>query len=144
MKRALTLALTVALIGSLTFIGFAGTAAADTHIENDADLDEQEAEATTEQDQENDQDASNDAEVDQEQEQTQQNKLYQGGNIAATLDGNADAGNDADQTNVGFQGMDADLDLENAQESEQDQDADTEAESEFRQELDIENLLSIL
>ncbi|WP_255167668.1 hypothetical protein [Natrononativus amylolyticus] len=38
MKRALTLMLTVALVGSLMFMGLAGTAAADSHTEIDVQL----------------------------------------------------------------------------------------------------------
>ncbi|WP_255167666.1 hypothetical protein [Natrononativus amylolyticus] len=38
MKRTITVMLTVAMVGSLMFMGFAGTAAADSHTEIDIDL----------------------------------------------------------------------------------------------------------
>ncbi|MFA9424725.1 toxin transporter [Natronorubrum sp. A-ect3] len=141
MKRALSLALTVALIGSLAFMGFAGTAAADATIENNADVD-QETTAETDQAQDNKQYADQDAKNYQNQDADQQNNAWLGDNIALSVHGDADAENTADQSNDLEQDQDADIDQDIDQDSDQDQDADTEAESEFDQTFELQDFIN--
>ncbi|WP_293030917.1 hypothetical protein [Natronococcus sp.] len=93
MKRALTITMTVALIGSLMFMGFAGTAMADHHDKNDNDNDGDRIGVS--------QHAH--AETNQYQAVNQQNYLKQGDNYAAAYKGTANAGNFASQTNANAQ-----------------------------------------
>jgi len=127
MKRALTLALTVALIGGLTFMGFAGTAAA-ADFQNDAGVD-QDTDAATDQAQDTDQSSEQDGENEQDQEAEQANDLDQGDNIALSGGGDAYAFNNADQTNKLHQDQEAENDLENEPEADQEQDGKTGAAS---------------
>ncbi|RZV10993.1 hypothetical protein BDK88_2221 [Natrinema hispanicum] len=127
MKRALTLALTVALIGSLTFMGFAGTAAA-ASFENDAGVD-QDTDAATDQAEELDQSNEQDAENDQEQEAEQENELDQGDNIALSGGGDAYAFNNADQKNNLYQKQKAKNYQKNDPKAVQYQDGDADADS---------------
>ena len=119
MKRALTLALTVALIGSLTFMGFAGTAAA-ADFQNDAGVD-QDTDAATDQAQDTDQSSEQDGENEQDQEAEQENELDQGDNIALAGSGGAYAFNNADQTNKLYQKQKAKNDQYNTPDSKQKQ-----------------------
>ena len=125
MKRALTLALTVAVIGGLTFVGVAGTAAAgdfqnNAGVDTDASVD-QDTEATTDQNQDVDQSNDQDAENNQDQEAEQENELDQGDNIALSGGGDAYAFNNADQTNKLYQKQKAKNDQYNTPDSDQKQ-----------------------
>ncbi len=88
MKRTLAITLTVALIGSLMFMGFAGTAAADDQSADQGTSVNQYADANNYQDQ-----------------KVAQSNYNVGDelNIAVADDGSADAGSSVDQSNTNSQ-----------------------------------------
>ncbi|AGB39247.1 hypothetical protein [Natronococcus occultus] len=95
MKRALALMMTIALVGSLMFMGFAGTAAASHYDNNDKDKDKKGDKVT--------QDAH--AETNQVQYVSQSNYAAQGDNtaIAAGIGNTAVADQTQNQANLNAQ-----------------------------------------
>ncbi|NKE35517.1 toxin transporter [Natronococcus sp. JC468] len=114
MKRALTITMTVALLGSLLFMGFAGTAAAHDYHDDKHDDDKHDRYDGHDNDH-HDNDRYDDgdrsaligqsshAETNQYQNVDQENNLKQGDNVAASYKGDAAAANFASQSNSNAQ-----------------------------------------
>lgn len=103
MKRALTITMTVALLGSLLFMGFAGTAAAHDYHDDKHDNDHHDNDRYDDGDRSALIGQSSHAETNQYQKVNQENNLKQGDNVAAAYKGDAAAANFASQSNSNAQ-----------------------------------------